>query len=103
VVGELRGAMQPTPSGVLVRVRVQPRARVERLEGVLGDQLCLRVTAPPVDGAANAACLALLAKLLGVQRSRVCLRAGEKSRNKLVHIAGMTPAEVAAALDRPLT
>lgn len=95
--------IQPTASGVLVRVRVQPRARVERLEGVSGDQLHLRVTAPPVDGAANAACLALLAKLLGVPRARMRLQAGEKSRNKLVHIAGVTPAEVTAALGMPLS
>jgi uncharacterized protein (TIGR00251 family) len=96
------GVIQPTASGVLIRVRVQPRARAERLEGVIGNQLCLRVSAPPVDGAANAACLALLAKLLGVPRSRVRLQAGEKGRNKLVHIAGVTPAEVAAALGMPL-
>jgi uncharacterized protein (TIGR00251 family) len=94
--------MQPTDSGVLIRVRVQPRASVERLEGVRGDRLRLRVTAPPVDGAANVACLALLAKTFGVSRSRVRLQAGEKSRDKVVHIAGVTLAEVAIALGIPL-
>lgn len=90
--------LQATDSGVLLRLRVQPRARVERLEGLHGDQLRLRLTAPPVSGAANAACIAFLAKKLGVNRSRVRIQAGEKSRDKLIHIAGLTPAAVAMAL-----
>jgi uncharacterized protein YggU (UPF0235/DUF167 family) len=72
------------------------------LEGVQGDSLRFRTTAPPVDGAANAACVAFLAKALGVPRVRVRVQAGEKSRDKLVHVAGMTLAEAAAALDIPL-
>jgi uncharacterized protein len=97
------GVLHATDSGVLIRVRVQSRASVERLEGVHGAQLRLRLTAPPVDGAANAACLALLAKTLGVARSRVRLQAGEKSRDKVVHIAGVTPVAVATVLGIPLT
>ncbi|HEY7489662.1 MAG TPA: DUF167 domain-containing protein [Candidatus Tectomicrobia bacterium] len=95
------GVIQTTASGVLLRVRVQPRASVERLEGVHGDQLRLRVTAPPVEGAANTACIALLAKVLGVRRSQVRLQAGEKSRDKVFHIAGLTSAEVTVALGIP--
>ena len=91
--------MQATDSGVLLRVRVQPRASRDRLEGVHGDQLRIRLTAPPVDGAANAACIAFLAKSLGVRRSQVRIEAGEKSRDKRIHISGLTPAEVATALD----
>jgi uncharacterized protein (TIGR00251 family) len=90
--------LQVTESGVLLRIRVQPRASADRLEGLQGDQLRIRLTAPPVGGAANAACIAFLAKQLGVSRSRVQLAAGEKSRDKLVHIAGLTPAQVATAL-----
>jgi hypothetical protein len=99
---ERMGVLQPTASGVLVRVRVQPRARVERLEGLHGQQLRLRVTAAPIDGAANAACIALLANMLGVRRSQVRLQAGEKSRDKVFHIAGVTATEVAAVLGIPL-
>jgi uncharacterized protein (TIGR00251 family) len=91
-------AITTTAAGVLLRIRVQPRASVERLEGVHGGQVRLRLMAPPVDGAANTACLAFLARTLGVPRSRLRLQAGEKSRDKLVHIAGVTSAEVAAAL-----
>jgi uncharacterized protein (TIGR00251 family) len=93
--------LQITESGVLLRLRVQPRAKADRLEGLHGEQLRLRLTAPPVGGAANAACIAFLAKQLGVSRSRVRLYAGEKSRDKLIHIAGLTPAQVATALGIP--
>ena len=92
------GVIQPTPTGVLVQVRVQPRASAERLDGVHDERLRLRVTAPPVASAANAACLALLAKTLGVGRAQVRLQAGQRSRNKLIHIVGLTAAEVATAL-----
>jgi uncharacterized protein (TIGR00251 family) len=83
-------AIQATDSGVLVRLRVQPRSSTERLEGLHGDQLRMRLTAPPVEGAANAACIALLAKTLGVRRSQVQIRSGTKGRDKLVHIEGIT-------------
>ena len=95
--------IEAADSGVLLRVRVQPRARTERLEGVHGEQLRLRVTAPPVDGAANTACIAFLAKALGVTRSRVQIRSGAKSRDKLIHIAGLTPEHVATLLGIPLS
>jgi uncharacterized protein (TIGR00251 family) len=87
-----------TATGVLIRLHVQPRASSERLDGLHGDQLRLRLTAPPVDGAANAACIAFLAKTLGVQRSCVRLQTGEKSRHKVLHIAGVTTVQVAEAL-----
>lgn len=94
--------IQATDSGVLLRLRIQPRARAERLEGVSGDRLRIRLTAPPVEGAANAACIALLAKTLGVRRSQVQIRAGTKSRDKLIHIEGITSEAAAAALGMPL-
>jgi len=95
--------IEATDHGVLLRVRVQPRARTERLEGVHGEHLRLRLTAPPVDGAANAACIAFLAKALGVTRSRVQIRSGVKSRDKLIHIVGLTPEHVATRLGIPLS
>jgi uncharacterized protein (TIGR00251 family) len=92
------GVLQPTETGVLIRVRVQPRASVAGVEGVHGDRLRLRVTAPPLEGAANAACIALLAKALGVRRSQVQLQAGDRSRDKLLHITGVSASQVAALL-----
>jgi uncharacterized protein len=92
------GVLQHTDAGVLLRVRVQPRASITQVEGVHGERLRLRVAAPPVAGAANAVCIALLAKTLGIRRVQVQLHAGEKSRDKLFCITGLTLAEVAAVL-----
>ena len=90
-----------TPKGVLLRVRVQPGARMEGLDGVHDLDLRLRLAAPPVDGAANAACLAFLTKALRVRRSQITLRSGRRNRRKLVHIDGVTLPQVAAALGIP--
>ena len=91
-------AITATATGTLIRLRVQPRASRERLEGVRDGYVRLRLTAQPVDGAANAACIAFLAKVLAISRARIQLQAGEKSREKLLHIAGVTPAQVVTAL-----
>jgi uncharacterized protein (TIGR00251 family) len=91
-------AITATPTGTLIRLRVQPRARIERLDGLRNGYVRLRLTAPPVEGAANAACIAFLAKTLGISRAQLHLQAGVTSRDKLVHITGLTPAQVAAAL-----
>ena len=91
-------AITATTTGTLIRLRVQPRARIERLEGLRDGYVRLRLTAPPVEGAANAACLAFLAKTLGISRAQLHLQGGVKSRDKLVHITGLAPAQVAAAL-----
>jgi uncharacterized protein (TIGR00251 family) len=91
-------AVSATATGTLLRLRVQPRASIERLDGRRDGYVRLRLTAAPVDGAANVACIAFLAKILGVNRAQVRLQAGVKSRDKLVHITGLTPAQVAAAL-----
>ena len=91
-------ATTATPTGTLLRLRVQPRASIERLDGLRDGYVRLRLTAPPVDGAANAACLAFLAKALDISRAQLRLQAGVKSREKLVHITGLAPAQVAVAL-----
>lgn len=79
-------------------VRVQPRASRNEVAGLVGDQLKIRLTAPPVEGAANDACLAFLAKLLDLPPSRLAIIQGERSRNKVVRITGLTQAEVTTRL-----
>ncbi len=74
--------------GLIVRVRVQPRGSRDALEGRAGGRLRVRLTAPPVDGAANEACRSLFAKLLEVSRRDVELTSGHKSRDKTLHIKG---------------
>ena len=90
--------LTPLEGGVQLRLRVQPGARAERLEGVHDDELRLRLTAPPVDGAANTACLVFLARTLGVRRSQITLQSGRKSRHKVLLVDGVSLQHAAAAL-----
>ncbi len=71
-------------------VHVQPRAKREEIAGWQGERLRLRVTAPPVEGAANEAVVRLLADLLGVRRSQVTITRGVKSREKTVVVEGLS-------------
>jgi uncharacterized protein (TIGR00251 family) len=84
--------------GVLVAVRVKPRAPAAKVEGERGGRLLVAVTAPPVDGQANDAVCRLLAKTLGVAGGRVSVVSGERARDKLVRIDGLQLAEVAGTL-----
>lgn len=85
-------ALRVTASNGRVRfgVRLQPRASSTGLGGVYGDALKIRVTAPPVDGAANDALVEFLAKTFAVGRHAVRILAGESSRSKIVEIEGIT-------------
>ena len=85
-------------AGVLLPILVVPRARRSELQGVVDGRLKLRIAAPPAAGAANAACLDLLAELLGVRRSAVALVRGGGARRKLVRVEGLTAAEAARRL-----
>jgi hypothetical protein len=62
------------------------------------DRIALRLTAPPVEGAANAACCALLADLLDLPKSRVTILRGETSRRKQVRIQGTSAADILTRL-----
>lgn len=78
-------------------VRVIPRSSRNAIEWDQG-ALKARITAPPVDGAANDALIALLAERLGLPRRSISIVHGANGRQKIVEIAGMTEAEVAARL-----
>jgi uncharacterized protein (TIGR00251 family) len=78
---------------VVVAVRVTPRASRDAVEGADdAGVIRVRVTAPPADGAANKATLKLLAKSLGVPRSRLTIVSGTASRHKRVQVKGVTKA-----------
>jgi len=85
-------------AGVTIAVQVVPRASRNQVAGVQGDQLKVRVTAPPVEGAANEALLGFLAAALGVRRRDLQLVAGERARRKLVRVRGLDAATVEARL-----
>lgn len=84
----------------VLRVRLTPRGGRDAVIGYRqGDGvLLLRVAAPPVGGAANRACVELLAEALGIRRARVTLVAGETAREKRFAVADMTDAERDALL-----
>ncbi len=82
----------------LLAVRLQPRAARTELAGLHGDAVKIRVAAPPVEGAANAALCAFLAERLGIAPSRVHIQRGATSRAKVVCLQGLRAAEVAARL-----
>jgi len=83
----------------MLRLRVQPRASRDAITGFRDDVLAVRVSAPPVDGAANAAVTALLADALGVAPSRVRVVRGQRGRDKVVEVDGLTDAEARARLE----
>lgn len=80
-----------TTDGVVLRVHLQPRASHNRFLGLHGEALKIALTAPPIDGAANAALLELLTTTLHLPRTACVLQAGEKSRDKRVLIRTPTP------------
>ncbi len=85
-------------SGATFAIKVHPRAKKNAITGEIGDALKVALTAPPVDGKANAACIEFFAKLLNVPRSSVTIASGETSRNKVVRIMGLPAEEVRARL-----
>ena len=72
-----------------VHIRVHPKAASNRIGAVVGSTVRVYVTAPPVDGKANAAAIELLAEALGVAKSRVTIQRGERGRNKVVAVEGL--------------
>ena len=86
--------LRETPGGTLLSVKLQPRASKNEIGTTLGDELRIKVTAPPVDAAANEALVKLLAEKLDCARSRVELVRGHKSRHKVIKLHGFAPEEV---------
>jgi uncharacterized protein YggU (UPF0235/DUF167 family) len=80
---------------ILVKPK-SPRNEVLRTD----DGLLVRVTAPPVEGAANAAVIKLLATALGLPQSRLAITAGSTGRLKRVTVSGLTPQELQARINR---
>ena len=84
--------------GVTIAIKVQPRAPANGIGGTHGAELRVKVTAPPVDAAANEAVVRLLAEVLGCPRASIDLVRGQTSRHKVLRIRGIDPGTVAARL-----
>ena len=93
-------SVQQTENGaVRFAVHLQPRASVTAVVGLHGDALKIRLQAPPVDGAANAALIDLLARLLGVRRDAIRIVSGQTARRKVVEVLGVGPDRVTRLVD----
>ncbi len=90
--------IEATPKGVVVQVRVIPRAGRTGLAGTRDGALLVRLGAPPVDGAANAELLELLADTLGLPKRNLSLLSGDRSKLKRVLVTGLAVEAVRAAL-----
>jgi uncharacterized protein (TIGR00251 family) len=90
--------LSETERGVVLQVQVQPRSSRNQLVGLQGEALKIKLTSPPVEGAANKACCAYLGKLFGLAKSSVELLAGEKSRQKQFLLRGLDRQTAAAIL-----
>ncbi len=84
--------------GTLLAVRVIPGAKKTQIEGESAGRLKVRLQAPPVEGKANKELLKLLARELGLKKSQLSLARGERSRDKVILLAGISPAEAAVKL-----
>jgi uncharacterized protein (TIGR00251 family) len=78
------------PDGAVLRIRVVPRAGNTAVAGTRDNALLIRLAAPPVDGAANAALIEFLARALDIPKRNLALISGEKSRTKRVKVTGVT-------------
>lgn len=84
---------------LVLSVRVQPRASADGFAEILGDEIKLRITAPPVDGKANSHVTAFLAKAFKVARTDVCILSGSRTRNKRIRIH--CPARLPGIIEPP--
>jgi len=92
----LPGFLRAQTDGVLLAVKLQPRASANQIGEALGNELRIKVTAPPVDSAANEALVRFLAEQLDWPRNRVELVRGHTSRHKTIKLHGLS-AETALA------
>jgi uncharacterized protein (TIGR00251 family) len=92
-------AIASHPEGSTLPVRAQPKARKNAILGEYGGALKIAVTAPPEDGRANEAILEFLRRNYHFQRTQLELLSGHTSRNKVILVRGVTPAQLIALLE----
>jgi uncharacterized protein (TIGR00251 family) len=81
--------VKPCKAGIQFSAAIQPRASRNQILGIHNHCLKIKLTSPPVDGAANQACIKFLAKAFGISPSRITIVKGETSRNKIIQFEGM--------------
>ena len=98
----MESLVRQAKDGVLLSVRVVPRAARNEIVGTQGDALKVRLCAPPVGGAANSALIALIAESLRIPKRDVEIVSGQSSRNKTVCLTGVRQEDVQRWLDTVL-
>jgi uncharacterized protein (TIGR00251 family) len=88
-----------TETGICLAVKLQPRGSKNEIGPSQGSEIKIKVTAPPVEGAANEGLIRFLAETLGCARSAVRIVRGQSSRHKTVAVAGVNAAQVRAKLN----
>ena len=76
--------------GIVIEVKVEPRSSKKAISGIMGDALKVKLTAPPVDGAANEQLIELISEATGVRKSSVRIIRGASSKRKVVEIEGVS-------------
>lgn len=87
------GWLEEKSSNIYIHIHVQPRASKNEIVGIHGDSLKIRLTSPPVEGAANSLLVEFMAKKLGIPKSKIEIVSGEKSRHKTLKIEGVSMEE----------
>ena len=82
--------LNETASGIAFAVRVHPRAKKNAIIGELGEAVKVALTAPPIDGRANQACIKFFADLLDIPRSAIKIVSGQSNRNKVICVTGIS-------------
>lgn len=99
----IASCLQQVEKGVVVQLQVQPRASRNQILDVREGALRIKLTSPPVDGAANKCCREFLAKLFGVAKGRVELVGGEKARQKRILLHELDYQQVLDVLSSAVT
>ena len=83
----------PDNNGIQFSAIIQPRSSINKICGLQGESLKIRLTSPPVGGAANKMCVKLLAKILNISPLKIIITSGQKGRNKVLRIKGINVSE----------
>lgn len=92
-------AVEAHPNGTVLSVRVVPRSSKNQIDGIVDGMLRVRLAAAPVEGAANAALIELLARRCGIPKSRISILSGERAKQKRLLLRGIDAGEVSKRLE----
>ena len=90
----LLSCVRETPNGIILDIKTQPGASRDECVGLQGDALKIRVTAPPVDSAANKAVVKFLSKMIRIPKSQITIIKGKTSRQKQILLSGLNASDL---------